>query len=454
MKKVNLLPCIFSKIKILDSEGDFKHLLENSSKILASSSIVTIIQFAEMIVLARFLMTDGYGLYSALLVFVALINQFFDVRISETTIKFGSAYWEKRDKVRLASLIKLSYFIDLISGVLAFIVVIITAKWAADKFLHNFELKNLIQLYALTLLISTLDHTSNAVLRIADRFLVISVYATLMAILRFLIILIFLLFKGGIFGVLIGLLIVDFISALVSLRLSWQVLKKEIGKNILFKVPIKTLKKEYKEIARMIMSTNFMAYIRMIMTKVDVLILAYYGSPSEVGLYKVAVQLSNSVLRLSDPLFVSVLPDFSRLISMKQFNRFSSLIKKSTWLMAIVLIPSATIVVIWRTDFLILLFGPKFAYAQNIILIMIWGFVVSGILFWVWPALLSLGRPELGVIVSTLGAILYTFILYLVVPRSGAIGIAYTFSIIQIVSHFILVLSIRVLIQRCKKMEI
>lgn len=422
-------------IKAFLNDKDFNRLLRNGSKLFTGSSVVTIIQFLQVVLLTRFLKTDGYGSYVSLVALVMLVNQFFDVRVSEMAVKFGAEFLVKKDLQRLAAVIKLSYLIDLTTGALAFFVMTVGAGWASNNILHDPGLKSLVQLYTLTLFISTVDNTSSAVLRITDHFGWSSIYAISMAGLEFGLMSLFLVKGLGLPGVIIAHVAKDSVSAIINLGLAWKAISPAVDLEGFKKSSIRLLRNYYPAITKQIFSTNFIAYARMMAAKADVLILAYFRSPMEVGFYKIAMQLSGMVLRVTDPLFVAVLPDLTRLWTQGAVVRFRGLLKKATIIAASILVPAGIAISLLRLPIISILFGTEFAPAGDIVLIAVWGFVIAGVFFWLWPAFLSIGRSEQGVLMSAIIIPVQVAGMYLVAPFAGAIGIAWVYLGIQVLSH-------------------
>lgn len=421
---------------------DLHHLVKNAVKLLTSNSAVTVIQFLQVALLTHFLFQVGYGLFVSLTAFVLSVNQFFDVRVSETTIRFAVEYRTRQDYPSMAAIFKLSYLIDFCTGILAFVVVWLVTPWAATHLLHNPDLILPIHLYAFTLLISTTDNTSSAILRVTDQFTVTSIYAFLMAVLELSAVVIALWLQTGLVGVAAALLIKDGISMLLNTSLAYATIHKEVGWQTFRHSSLRLLSHRYKELGKFLLSTNFIGYVRMISTKLDVLILAYFRTPEEVGLYKVATQLAAMVMRLSDPLLTAVLPDLSRLWVEGFVIRFRSLIKRATILTTALLLPAAIVIILLRVPILRLLFGESFVPAQTLVIVGIWGFVIAGIFFWVWPAFLSLGHPEWASGISTGVAAFQLLVMFLVAPVWGAMGITVTSVTAQLIKHLLSLLLI------------
>lgn len=413
-------------LSALRSNKNFTRLLKNGAALLTSNTAVTLLQFLQVITLTRYLLPEGYGILTLVTTFVLLVNQFIDVRVAEMTIKFGSAYVVSKDKTRLSALLKISYGIDFVTGVIAFAVVMAIASWSAQWLWQDGRLALLVRLYAWTLLISTLDNTNSAILRIFNRFQAISVYSTGMAMLEFTAVTLAAAFGTGVKGVLIALLIKDSLSGIINIFLAGQTLGQEMGGwQGFWQAPIAILQEKYREIAQFVLHTNFMAYFRMMNTKVDVLILGFFRPPSEVGVYKFARQLATTIGRVSDPFFAAILPDLSQLWSQKRFPEFRQLLRQITFTMGLVMALISGIVILGRNIFILLVAGQAFLVAGPQVIICILAFAVGSVFFWTWPAALSMQRPQFGTAVGLLLIPIQLGLAWLLVPRWGGLGNAW-----------------------------
>jgi O-antigen/teichoic acid export membrane protein len=416
---VNRFSSFFSSWR---QDRNFTRLLRNGASLFTSNTFVTVLQFVQVVILTRFLLPEGYGVFVLVTSFVMLVNQFFDVRVSETTIKFGAEYLVRGDELRAAAIIKLSYLVDLSTGVLAFVVVLVSGPWAAANILHDGSLAPLIALYALTLLISTADNTNSAVLRLFDRFQWMAVYSVVMGVFELAAVAVAIALGGGVREILVALLVKDGLSAVTNWALAAAALRGRMGLRAVLVAPRRALAGRYRELSVFLFHTNFMAYFRMVNTRVDVLLLGYFRPPAEVGLYKLARQIAALIGRLSDPFFSAILPDLSRLWAERRAADYRRLVGQSSLLMAAVLVPAGIVISLVPGIPINLVAGPNYGDAAPLLVVCAWGFVLAGIFFWIWPAALSMQRPDYGTTIGLFATAAQLLVALLLVPAWGALG--------------------------------
>ena len=394
----------------------------NGGVLFASNAFSTGVRLAQMILLTRYLSAEGYGVYAIIMAYVIAVNKLIDLRVSETTVKFGSAYLAKQNHTGLAAIFKLSYLLDFLTGVIAFALVIGTAPWATTIFLDDPALTPLIQLYALTLLISTVDNTSNSVLRVFDRFKWISAYGMAMSALELGVVVIAIALDTQLEGIIIAIICKDALSALINASLSLKTIKDKLGFSMVFQTPIRYLRARSKELFSFLMHTNIMAYFRMINTRIDVLILGFFHSNEVVGIYKFARELATMVARVSDPFIGAILPDLSRLWSHHKFKAWQALIVRSSAYIGVILVLVSLAAMFFSPFIVELVAGSTFELSAPVFSICIWGFCMGGIFFWTWPAALSMQRPEIGTRVGLIVVFTQLVLAFALVPQYGAVG--------------------------------
>src|SRR5262249_2239582 len=129
-----------------------------------------------------------------------------------------------KDHRRLASLLKLSYLIDVLIGIVSFAVVASLAQWLAGRILHKPEITSLVQLYSMTLLIATLKGTNNSVLLISGKFKWMSAYGASMPALELVLVAAAALVYNQLYAVVLALVLMEVIRLVVSSLLAVRAL--------------------------------------------------------------------------------------------------------------------------------------------------------------------------------------------------------------------------------------
>ena len=108
-----------------DSKDLQKKLYFNASWLFGGKTASGIFTAIQTVVVARLLGVSDYGLLSLVIAYISILNMFFDLKVWETATKYIGTYLEQGESDKVRSMVKLSYILDIGSGVLAFIIAIL-----------------------------------------------------------------------------------------------------------------------------------------------------------------------------------------------------------------------------------------------------------------------------------------------------------------------------------------
>ena len=413
-----------------------KLLIKNSSKLFIADIWTAVIVLIQAIIVARILGSEKYGLLALITVYVTIVNQIVDFRIRETAVKYTSEFLVKNDKERLWATLKLCYLIDLSTGFIAFLIVIFTARLASIFIIHYPEVDNLIMLYAVTLLFSTVNGTCLGILTVFDKFSWLSVYSIVSAVIRFILVTSFLLGGYGVRGVLIGYVIASFLSSAILFYLSFKAIKDLVWyRGINAKISL--LRDKWREITKFLLNTNFNEFLTLFTKNIDILILGYFRAPLEVGYYRLAKNLVSALNLIGNPISTAIYPQLSKMWSGNKITELKTFIKRVTIFMSSITLPTALAVFIFIPWIIKYTVGGEFIPATLSVRIILWGILVSIIFSWTRPVLLSMGRPGILTSANAFNAITMFIFSLMLVPKLGYIGSSLMYVYPYLAGHII-----------------
>jgi len=277
----------------------------------------------------------------------------------------------------------------------------------------------------------------------------LSLYDVAKAAITLFLILAFLWFGLGLKGVIFGYVLAAAIGGTAKNLMAFHVILKTMWA-VRREVRFSTLKGRLKEIIKFLINTNVGSTLGIVVKNIDVMMLGYFRTPVEVGYFKLAKSFVSYLPRLSDPFYVAVYPQLSKLWAEGKRSQIIQLLKKVTAIMASIALPVALIMFIFATQIVSLTAGQDFIPAVVAIRIMIVGIVVAVLLFWTHPAYLAMGRADAHVKVNAVSSALLIVLTFLLVPTLGFIGSAINFVIPYLFGHAI---AIRIIIKSFKKEE-
>ncbi len=410
-----------------DSNKSQKKLFMNASWLFGGKTASGIFSAIQTVVVARILGVSDYGLLSLVLAYVAVLNMFFDLKVWETATKYIGTYWETGEHDKARSMIKLSYILDIGSGVVAFIIAILSAKLISTYIIHSPEAYVFIWIYSISLFVDTANSTSDAILRVFDRFKNIAFINSFQKFFR-LILVVALLYSGlGIKGVLYGFILASFVGFSVRMWLVMKTLKHNDLQGWL-SADISLIRDQWKGIAWFLGNTSFIATLKTGNERyLGILILGYFAGKDAVAFYKIASSIASVVNRIVDPIYEAIYPELVKLASSNAIEDFKNMIKSTTKSLVLIIIPIGVIIIIFAEPIISLVFGKDYVPATNALRILAAAVLIVRCTFWINPALLSMGRPGLRTIMGVISTFIYLVLMFLLVPGYSYMGAAFAF---------------------------
>ena len=402
-------------------------ILSNSSWLIGDKTLSSVFSALQAIVVARILGVEQYGLLVLVMSYIDLLNQFIDFRVWETAIKYIGMFWDKYELEKTRSIIKLLYLIDFVSGIVACLISIATAKIISQYIIHTPEAYKYIWIYSLNLLIGTSSSTSIAILRIFNRYKIIAVVRSSQYLIRMIIVISMLLLGFGISGVIFGLVIASLFGVILRTYVVMRTLNEHNLGNW-WKSSIRLINDQFKGIFWYIANTNLSATIKMGQDRFfGMLILGYFSGKDAVAFYKIAASAATIISFLIVPLYEAIYPEFVKLKSQDVLGGIKALINSVIITYVKISIPVTLIVIFFSNIIITIAFGKNYLPASNALRIIAIASIIDGLTFWITPVLLTIEKPGMRTVISLISTSSYLILLIALVPSYSFIGAAYAF---------------------------
>lgn len=414
-----------------------KRLIKNSAILLSGNLLASLFGLISIALTARALGPETFGIIVLINTYVKIIDKLVNFQSWRALIKFGTDALEKNDHDDFIGLIKFGFIVDVSSAILGTSIGVLGVYFVGLWKEWDNGLIIIAALYCLIIMFR-LSGTPTAILRIFDKFKIFAVRSVVAAILKVVCVATaFLLGKGFVVFIAIWAF-VDIFGQLLLLHAGWQELKRQkitgiSGHNI------KKTNQKYPEFLKYIWATNIDSSIS-IGRELDVFIIGSVLSLEAVGLYKIAQQIGSVFMRVIDPMYAAIYPELSKLIASGNVMEFVRLMKRSSIILGFIMLLPFCVFIIWGDQLIILFFGVKYHYTYLPAI-----YFISAMIVWAFaqplaPGILSLGKPQVNLIIHLVTTIIYIFLLYFLTKYfniTGA-GIAYLlFYIIWSISMFV-----------------
>ncbi len=398
--------------------------MKNASWLFSGGMGASLFAIIEVAVLARFLGLEQFGTFNIVIAYVSIVNGLIDLRVGEAVIKYVGQHWERKATGKALSFIKLFYLIDFLSGVVAFAVVLLLADVANRVFIKSDIAFELILIYSFSLLVSTVNNNSKAVLRVFNRFRNIAFVEVFHVGLRVVFVVAALIVGFGIKGALAAYVAAAFVNfAILQLAVSRALNSEALGHWINVKLEYKI--EEIKNLIWFILHSTASGFVNRVFNKnFPILILGHFSGSEASGLYKAAGAFSKVVGKLKGPSQKAIYPILVGLEVQRDYKTFKKIIAYSTSFLMKLFIPMGAVFFIFADTIIRVFFGAEYAPAASAMRIIIVVEVLSGLFFWVPSAYLALGKVRTRTGVTLLSATSYAMVLLYLVPLYSYDGAA------------------------------
>jgi O-antigen/teichoic acid export membrane protein len=410
-------------------------LLKNSIWVYIANFSRVISLFVKALVITQFLGPRLYGEYLSILAFTATIQAFFNLNFGTTFIKFGTQYLVEKQVFKLISLFKLGLLIAFVSWLISIVFVYLFLQFSTYIFKTEIGLEINTIYISFCFGIVYIDYLTESFLRILNKFKFLAINSIinstfdLCATLLFLII-----FKPDLSVFLFGIASIKISIGILFNVINFIKIKKEIL--LPFIEPIKTLAYQFNEIRNFIASNYGGRLIKNLIEQSDVLILGYFSTQTEVGIYGVGKRIGYAVLSFIDPLVNAIFPQLNRLISKHEYSKLIQMIRQFSKISIIPIILLTTVSFFLKEEIVVLLFGDQYIKAAPIFFFTLLAALIASFTFWNISLLISLNEVNYRFIMNIAILITTLFLSYVLVPIYGAIGTSLILLVIKLLESF------------------
>lgn len=413
---------IIEKIK-LKIDREVKILARNSSWIVTSNLTVAILAFIKSIVIARSLSTSLFGTYVLIVSVVSTIQEVFNLNIGTTIIKYGSEYSLEGRSDKVVALAKGGLLSAGIMGLFSFAAAWVVISLMYDTIIGVEGYQFVAKVYGLVALSVYIDQVFASLLRLYYKFKINALANIVYSLVEFAIVYIVLwVFSYGLEAFIYCMIVNKLLKSVILASMAVYELKGDLGSFTLTGLGV--LRGGLRSQLAFTLSVSGTQTLNAIRSRGDKVLLGIWAGPQQVALYEIATKLSQSLLRLTDPLQITIYPQLASLAASGKTTEIRQLLKQVGILFggpALIAALSAPIV---SEEIIVTLFGASYKEATSVFNIFLWITAITLGTFWNGALLNSLGLANLRFKTNLLTLIVMISVAYHVVPLYGAAGMA------------------------------
>ncbi len=424
-------------------------VLKNTSYLFSSNTISAAVSMVSTIFATRLLGAAGLGLVAIVQTFASNVNRLLSFRMSEVVVKYlGQALAaESKDDAesrqssstvehihssnpKAAAIVKGIGLIEAATSVVAYLVLLLLASWAARVFAKDVSLTPLFPFYGLMLVANLVYETSTGVLQAHKRFDRIAIINTIQSIITMVLILLAFIFKLGVIEVLAAYLIGKAFAGITIAVLAFRQMSQSIGPGW-WRASLNQVK-EWKGIIGFAVNTNLNGTVNLI-TRDNIPLYLTYLSPVSLaqdyaGYFRLGLSIINFVILPIDPFIWPTYAEITRTVAKRQWQVTRNLLKRVSSIAGAWTLAAAGGIALLGWWLIPTVLGPNTLPVYPLTLILLIGYGMANILNWNRPLLLAFGKPSYPLLIAIGAGALEVLLILWLVPAGGYLAMAAIFS--------------------------
>jgi len=374
--------------------------------------------------LARNLSVSDFGLFYSVAAFISFFWLFKDLGIGQAIVKFIPEYIVKKKYNEMKSLIIFSYGIQYIIGIAIFFPLFFFSDYIAINFFHNIAASPIIKILSLEFLI-----TATITKNILQGFQKINFFASI-EFFRTLIIFILLFFfiPISVSDVAISYLVASLFLQIIFMSYIFSQIKNYRSNIIL---------KKFDNVFKFGFAVFVSGIAGWIIAYTDTLVITFFRSIKEVGLYQVALPTSQLLWIFVASLSWILFPVLSEMWAKNHKKHLSKGIGVLLKISFIFIIPFALIIISFPELILNIVFGGEYREAALSLQVLSVGAIFYTLMTIFSTILNAIGKPQINTKIIILVATFNLIFNIIFVPLFGIIGAAVT-SLLSYIIGFLL----------------
>jgi len=400
---------------------DLEHSLTTVAKgagiVFIGMFVGSLLGVLNQILLGRFLGVTNYGLFSLSFSVVSLIAILAVFGLFAALPRFIPFHMGKGEKNIVKSSIDFSLVFVLCTSItFSFILFILSGRIAVDVF-HDPDLEIPLKLFFICLPFIAVGNIFQAVIQafkaVKSRLFIYDVGMRLVKMAVFIPLIL-----GGyrLFGAIFAFLVATIFTIIVSYII---IRKKLFSDHHKYKrIPIA------KQLLSFAWPLSLTGITFMFISQTDVLLIGYYLSSTEVGIYVPALVIARFLTFIGSAFGYIFLPVVSGLFAKNKTRDIESLFKSASKWMFLLVLPMFIFIVLFPKEIITLLYSSEFSTGYVVLGILAFGIFSNVFTGLTGSILIGSGKPKLNLVCEIIAAVTNVTLNLILIPYYGIIGAA------------------------------
>ncbi len=404
------------------SDPLLRRVVKHSGYLSSSNTIAAALSFVQGILVARLLGADGLGEITAVITFVTAVNNLLSFRMSEVVVRHFTAALAVGKKDEAAAVAKGAGLAEAGTSIVAFLIMLLLAPWAALTFLKDPAASTWIVFYGVIILSNIVFETSRGILQSTHRFGQFASINLAQSILTFAIVVVaFLTSTASIPFVLAAYIAGKTLAGIAIVVLAVRALNANLPG--WWNVPLKVYP-GWRGLFSFAFNTNLNGTVNIFVRDNIPLYIASLTSAAGVGYFRIAMSFINLLMLPVEPFISPTYAEVTRTIAEKNFDVTLRLLRRVSSLVTVWVTAAGGFIVLLGWWLIPVLYGEEYAPAYPAAVLLLAGYGAANIFSWNRPLLLALGKPTFPLVVAAAVGAVELVLIFQWVPIYGYLAAA------------------------------
>jgi O-antigen/teichoic acid export membrane protein len=420
-------------------------VLKNSSFMFSSNTIAAGLAFLNPIFAVRLIGIEGLGVVAIVQTFVSNVNRLLSFRMSEVVVKYlgqtlasqptepvqpgvttSITQSNKIKDPQAAALVKGIGLIEAATSIVAYLVLLLLASWAASVLIKDPSEVMLIPFYGLMLIANLVYETSTGVLQTHKRFDRLALINTIQSVLTTSLIFGAFILRRGVVEILAAYLVGKAFAGVAITVFAFKQMNQSAGRGW-WRESLQQVK-YWKGIWNFAINTNLNGTVNLV-TRDNAPLYLTYLSPASVaqtyvGYLKLGLSIINFITLPIDPFIWPTYAEITRTIAQHLWARTRYLLKQVSSIAGAWTLGVTAAIALLGWWLIPLVYGADAAPVYPVVLVLLVGYGTANIFNWNRPLLLAFGKPSYPLRVALYVGIVEILLILWLVPQTGYLVMA------------------------------
>jgi O-antigen/teichoic acid export membrane protein len=323
---------------------------------VAASSIISAL---GVILVARILGPEEYGLVAIVLVAPNLITTIRNLGIDQATIKYTAQYHHQNKPQKIKNILATATTFELLAGTLFSLTLFLLSPFLATSIFNRPELTPLIQLASFSILGEALFKAAQSAFTGYEKMELHSTIRILQSTLKAGLMILLILLGFGVYGAILGATIAHILTGTVSIALLYLTTYKKLNPHNDSKLELlSTTKNMLNYGLPLSLSTILIGFL----PQFYVFLAAIYLSDSIIGNYQAAINFSVLVTFVATPITTTLFPVFSKLDPQKEPQTLRNIFRHSVKYASLLVVPATFMIIALSQPAVSTIYGTQYQY--------------------------------------------------------------------------------------------